>query len=121
VVVTRTSGHDSEFRRLLAPVADAINVTEDIDVLHDALAALRRVESVAEARIVALIVAGSNRQVPDEVFDTGAAAEYLGKSVDWVRHHKQTLLPARVNPPGTRPQFSKNEIHKLRRRWAGRR
>jgi hypothetical protein len=112
---------ESRFRKLLDPVRKAILQSDALDDIHDALAELRRVESVAEEQRLRLTLNGLHTETPtlehDQTLDSVQTAARLGRSRDWVYHHRGLLRPALVSPGDSRPRYSTRELDRLCRGW----
>ena len=117
----RTENARARFADLLRPFSDAVHAASTLEEVHDALAELRRAESVAEARRLRLMLSDleAEAQTPeqDRTLDSVQTAEYLGRTLDWVYHHRRLLRPALVGPEDSRPRYSTRELDRLRRGW----
>jgi hypothetical protein len=95
-----------------------------LEEIHDALAELQRAASVAEEQRLRLTLNGlgaeTQRPEEDRTLDSAQTAEYLGRSIDWVYHHRGLLRPALVSPEDSRPRYSTRELDRLRRAWKAR-
>jgi hypothetical protein len=111
----------SRFRRLLDPMREAVGTASTVEEIHDALAELRRVESLAEAQRVRLTLndleAVTQSPELDRTLDSVQTAQYLSRSLDWIYHHRRLLRPALVSPEDSRPRYSTGELDRLRRTW----
>jgi hypothetical protein len=115
---------EAQFADLLRPFSEAVGAASSLEEIHDALAELRRVESVAEEQRLRLTLNGleADAQTPeqDRTLDSAQTANYLSRSLDWVYHHRGLLRPALVSPEDSRPRYSTRELDRLRRAWKAR-
>lgn len=103
---------------LLTAARDEVRQAEDPDQITETLAALRVLETEAEGRRLALLMARAPDPTPDDgILDSKQTAAFLGVSTDWIYRHRSRLVSAMVSPPGSNKKYSRVRLRELRDAW----
>lgn len=111
-------------RTAIQVLASAIAEAEDGTEIQRLQAELQRLELAADSRRLELLIRDARAPqigalVGDESLDSQQAADFLGRSLNWVYHHRSLLRGALVSPAETRSRYSSRTLERLMRSWSG--
>jgi hypothetical protein len=101
----------------------AISQTEDRLAVELLQVELHRLDLAADSRRLELLLGDAREPmvaglVDDQSLDSQQAAAILGRSLNWIYHHRGLLQSALASAPDARPRYSKRLLDRLRRSWS---